>query len=177
MIKWIDKKPEIRKFEIWEASWLAGVIDGEGSIGLYDYGKEGRRVCIQASNTNRAFMEKMRRIIGAGSSVMRTDFSNSHKGRKPLYHYTLKGSARCYIILKQILPYLIIKREKTYKIIREIENNPFGRWKNCTKESRIKHSKLMKKNWQDPKIREKITEGIRKHFNEVKMKKALITGV
>lgn len=39
MKAWLEKKSEIRKFKKEEASWLAGVIDGEGSIGLYDYGK------------------------------------------------------------------------------------------------------------------------------------------
>lgn len=67
MRAWIEKKPEIRKFKKVEASWLAGVIDGEGSIGLYDYGKEGRRVCIQISNVDKYFVAEVRRIIGCGS--------------------------------------------------------------------------------------------------------------
>lgn len=44
---WIDKKPEIRKFKKWESAWLAAILDGEGSVGIYNYGKEGRRVLLQ----------------------------------------------------------------------------------------------------------------------------------
>jgi len=171
MIKWIDKKPEIRKFEIWEASWLAGVIDGEGSIGLYDYGKEGRRVCIQLSNTDKDFVNEVRRIIGCGSQVNRSKWHKSHKGRKQMYLYCLKGSNRCYWTLKQILPYLIIKKGKAVNIIKELEEKPFGRWANATPEHRKLNSKRLKMEWQNPKIRKNRLEGIKKYYESKKQKK------
>lgn len=65
----IGEKP--RMLSRVDASWLAGVIDGEGSIGLYDYGKEGRRVEIQMSNTNEEFVKVFKKTIGCGSSVRR----------------------------------------------------------------------------------------------------------
>lgn len=121
------KRP-VRKFTPVEASWLAGVIDGEGSIGLYDYGREGRRVLVQMGNTNRRFVLRVKQIIGCGSNVRRHKFDSSHKGRKPMHYYVLKGSIRCYFVLKQILPYLIIKKRRAEKILKEIKNLPFGRW-------------------------------------------------
>jgi len=153
MKKWIDKKPEINKLKPWQASWLAGVIDGEGSIGLYDYGREGRRVCIQFSNTNKEFIEEARKIIGCGTKVNRTNIHKSHKGRKPMYVYSLKGSNRCYWILKQIITYLIIKKQKALNIINELEEKPFGRWANATKKSREKQSLMMKKIWKLRKLK------------------------
>ena len=151
-----------------EASWLAGVIDGEGSIGLYDYGKEGRRGMIQMGNTSKEFVEKFKDLIGGGSSIKRTVFGVSHKGRKPMYHYTLKGSARCYVVLKQIIPYLIIKKEKAIKIVEEIENKPFGRWKNCTEEARKQASETAKKSWQDSIVRKRRIDGLRKYYGGMK---------
>lgn len=121
------KRP-VRKFTVIESSWLAAVIDGEGSIGLYDYGHEGRRVLVQIGNTNKQFVRKVRSIIGCGSRVCRHKFASSHKGRKPMYCYSLKGSIRCYFVLKQILPHLIIKKQLAKKILKEIKNLPFGRW-------------------------------------------------
>lgn len=116
-----------------EASWLAGVIDGEGSIGLYCYGKEGRRTLIQMGNTSKTFVNHFKKLTGCGSQVVRKNFkkSSGHKGRKPMHYYSLKGSARCVAILKQVIPYLIIKRTKAIKIIREVESRPFGRWARC----------------------------------------------
>jgi len=164
MKKWIDKKPEIRKFNKWEAAWLAGVIDGEGSIGIYDYGKEGRRILIQLSNTDKKFIEEARRIIGCGSQIIRTRWHKSHKGRKQMYSFSLKGSGRCYWVLKQIIPFLIIKRSKAFKIIHELENKPFGRWANATPEYRKMHSERLKKQWRDPELRQKRINGMRNYY-------------
>ncbi len=147
-----------------DSAWLAGVIDGEGSIGLYDYGKEGRRVLIQIGNTNEQFVQKVKELIGCGSSINRQHFGGGHKGRKAMYHYTLKGSARCYVILKQIYPYLIIKKDLAERIIKEIETAPFGRWKNCTEESRKKQSEMAKKSWQNPIHRANRILGLKRYF-------------
>ncbi len=166
--KWIEKKPEIRKFKKEDASWLAGVIDGEGSIGLYDYGKEGRRVCIQISNTNKNFVDNMRLIIGCGSQINRANWHKGHKGKKQMYLYSLKGSNRCYWVLKQIIPYLIIKKSKALNIIRELENKPFGRWVNCTKEYKKLNSERLKREWQDPIIRQNRINGIKKYHESQK---------
>ncbi len=168
MKPWIDRKTEVRKFKKEEASWLAGVIDGEGSIGLYNYGREGRRVCIQLANTNKEFVCKVRRIVGCGSQINRTGWHKSHKGRKALYLYSLKGSNRCYRALKQIVPYLIIKRKKAIDILKELEEKPFGRWLNALPEYRKMHSDRLKKQWQNPIIRQKMIEGIKRYYESRK---------
>jgi hypothetical protein len=160
--KWITHRPEVRKLTKVEAAWLAGVIDGEGSIGLYDYGREGRRVQIQMGNTSEAFVQRFREIIGCGSTVFRVEHGAGHKGRKPMFHFTLKGSERCYQILKQVLPYLIIKREVAAAIIKELEDKPFGRWANATEESRREASKRAKTSWSDPAIRARRLAGMQK---------------
>jgi len=165
----VEKRPEIRRFTIAEAVWLAGVVDGEGSFGLYDYGREGRRVMIQMGNTSEAYVKEMKRIIGGvGSTVHRTNFHKTHKGRKPIYHYVLKGSARCYAVLKQIIPYLIIKKNKAEKIVHEIESKPFGRWKNATKAARKKASIRTKNSWKNPKIRAARLAGMLRRFKNAK---------
>lgn len=170
MKPWIDKQPEIRQLKIWEASWLAGVIDGEGSIGLYDYGREGKRVCIQISNTSKKFVDEMRRVIGCGSQVNRAKWHKSHMGRKQMYLYCLKGSNRCYWVLKQILPYLIIKKGKALNIIKELEEKPFGRWANATPKNRALNSARLKVEWGNPKIRLRRIDGMRKYYESKKQK-------
>lgn len=166
MAYWIDKKPEIRRLKKWEAAWLAGVIDGEGSIGIYN-GGDGRRVQVQCGNTSRPFLEKFREVIGCGSSVMRTGQhlqtgSTSHKGRKPMFHFSLKGSARCYWLLRQVVPFLIIKQEKAKAILHELETKPFGRWANASPEARQAHSSRLRAQWADPVIRAKRLAGMRR---------------
>lgn len=172
MQKWIDKKPEVRKLKKWEAAWLAATIDGDGSIGLYNYGKEGRRVCIQMSNTSQAFVQRMREVIGVGSSVMRAGMDKSHKGRKQIYLYSLKGSNRCYKILKQIIPFLVIKKQKALDIVREFEEKPFGRWANATPEARILAGKKAKARWANPEYKMRMIQKMQEYYkNEDNLKK------
>lgn len=151
MKHWIEKRPEIRRFKKWEAAWLSAILDGEGSVGLYDYGKEGRRILIQMGNTDKKLIDEFKRIIGCGSSVFRTNIHKSHKGRKPMFQYCLKGSNRCYWVLKQIYPFLITKKEKVHDILKELEDKPFGRWANATPEARKSQSDKMKVIWQKRK--------------------------
>lgn len=144
-----------------EKAWLAATIDGEGSLGLYR-AKDGRYVQIQMGNTNKRFVDEMRRIVGCGSRVRRHKFAKSHKGRKPMFHYSLKGSTRCYWVLKQITDYLIIKKQKALDIIKELEQKPFGRWVNATLETRKRHSDKLKKQWKNPEIRARRIKGMRR---------------
>ncbi len=153
---------QVRMLAETEKAWLAAAIDGEGSIGFYDFGREGRRVSITISNTNEPFIRRVKEIVGCGGSITRTAFASDHKGRKPIYHYNLKGSARCYKLLKQITPFLIIKREKAEKIIVEIDSHPFGRWMNATLEYRKKNSERLRHEWADPTIRQHRLNGMRR---------------
>lgn len=164
--KWLEQRPEIRKLKRWEASWLAAVIDGEGSIGLYNYGNEGRRVCIQMSNTSEEFVSRMREIIGGGSNVNRISLHKSHKGRKQMYIYSLKGSNRCYKILKQIIPFLVIKKQKAIDIIEELEEKPFGRWANATPEARILAGKKAKERWANPEYKKKMIQKMQEYYKD-----------
>ncbi len=146
----------------WEASWLAGVIDSDGSIGLYDYGKAGRRVQIQVGNVNREFLQHVRDVIGCGS-IVQWKATKTHRGRQQMYAFTVKGSNRCYWIIRQILPFLIIKRSSVLTILDQLHQRPFGRWANATPETRKLQSDRLKQQWLDPVFRSNRLEKIRSH--------------
>ena len=153
----------IRQMSSEECAWLAGVIDGEGSIGLYDYGREGRRVMMQVTNTNEEFVAKARMLVGAGSSVMRCYYTSklAKEPRKlPIYQWGLKGSIRCIEVLKQIAPYLIIKKTKALNIIKEVERNPFGRWVNATPLDRQLQAVATRKTWDNSDVRKRRLDGM-----------------
>jgi len=162
----------VRTFSVAEAAWLAGVIDGEGTIGLYQKTRRdnnhsvrlGRTVVVQMSNTHRGFVERMRDIIGCGGTIRRRLFHTSHKGRKPMFKYSLEGSARCAEVLRQIEPYLIIKRERAQAILREIAVRPFGRWKGDCRAAKRATGKRTRAMWRDPEIRARIVKGIKKSW-------------
>lgn len=96
-----------------QRAWLAGFIDGEGSIGIYrkksiharashDYG-----VRILAVNTNQEVMEYIKVLVGSGCSWI------SKKGYKanwrPCHRWQAFGE-NARDIVRQILPYLKVKR-------------------------------------------------------------------
>lgn len=148
-----------------ERAWLAGVIDGEGSVGIYR-STDGRRIEVQVGNTHLGFVSKIRDVVGCGSICLRHSKGTLHKGRKPLYQYTMKGSERGLKLLEQVLPYLIIKKEKAEAILHELRTHPFGRWVAATPEAPARASEQMKASWKDPDVRRRRIEGLRRYHTE-----------
>lgn len=95
-----------REMSALETAWFAGVFDGEGCIAW------PRRDCLMTvrltvANTNLAFLRQVIKISGTGKLHSRVPRSTRH---------TQAWMWDCYgenarIILRQILPWLIIKRE------------------------------------------------------------------
>lgn len=102
-----------------EAAWLAGIIDGEGSIYISKVkARHVKRGFIYApylgvANTGRALVVKVREIIGAGYVGRRKEDRHNWSD---LHEY--KGSASVLRgILPQILPYLVIKEDVAKKML------------------------------------------------------------
>ncbi len=142
-----------------EKAWLAGVIDCEGSVGLYRM-KEGRRVVIQVANTHRGFIERVKQVIGCGCICPHIP-GGLHIGKKTVYHYICHGSERGIKLLTQVRPYLIIKGEKTDTILNELRSKPFGRWAAATPEARQLQGERMRRSWKDPATRQRRVAGMK----------------
>jgi len=152
----------VRNLTETEKACLAGVIDGEGSVGIYR-SADGRRIEVQVCNTRFGFIAKIRDVVGCGSICTRHFHGSLHKGRKPLYQYTMKGSERRLKLLEQVLPYLIVKREKAEAILNELRTHPFGRWVAAPPEARARASERMKASWRDPDVRRRRIDGMPRH--------------
>ena len=99
-----------------EASWLACAIDGEGSI---TYGHRQRWILfkVQVANTKIEFLEFAKQITGCGQIYG--------------YKWVVYRLADIEAILKQVLPFLIIKRhqaELVLKIAESKESNSVERF-------------------------------------------------
>jgi hypothetical protein len=117
------------------------------------------------SNTNRAFVARMREVIGAGNAIHRCKEQPNRKGKLPMYKFVIAGSARCKRVLEQVLPFLIIKKDKAVSIILEIETKPFGRWNGEGRAAAV-HAAAQKTraSWNDPVVRLRRLEGQRKAY-------------
>ena len=91
-----------------EKAYLAGFIDGEGSIGIQqDSHARYGRICLRISNTNEMIIRYIRDLIGFGAVV----FIKRQKDKwQDAYSYQV-ASYQCKIVLEQLLPYLKVKRE------------------------------------------------------------------
>jgi len=89
------------------AAYIAGIIDGEGTITLTRvHATENRRLVVSVANTELPLLHFVRDAIGAGK-ITRKRVVRSH--HTPSFHYFL-SSAQALELLRQVLPYL-----QTYK--------------------------------------------------------------
>ena len=89
-----------------EAAYLAGIIDGEGSIDI-----RGNKVIIYVGNTD---IDMMRWLQQIGANVYEVRATSSIS-RKRFYTWNVTRRADVRAVLRRVLPYLIIKREKAIR--------------------------------------------------------------
>lgn len=138
-----------------EMVWLACAIDGEGWLGLYTQGK-WPVVEIGITNTNVAFIQHVIKIVGGKVRSQKNGITAM--GNKPLFRTSIKGHEHVLSVLKDILPYLIIKQEKAAEMIKFIEGREWGINSPEGKKHKIEG---LKKMWANPEHRVRHIKGLR----------------
>lgn len=131
----------------WELSkedvgWLAGILDGEGSIHLKYYETYPHfRYGIYLVNTNIELLEKALRIIkeldtidkGEGISVYKKMYANANRKVFPVkqcYQVQIRRIGTIKEMLRAILPHLTEKKERATLLLKELDNHKRNaRWK------------------------------------------------
>ena len=102
-------------------SYLAGFVDGEGTIGVYKRKKSIHHNGISfnpylaISNSNLQVLEYIAEQIGFGS-VRNKKTISGHFGKKPVYSYWI-SNANSRKVIRAIHPYLIVKKEQAKLIL------------------------------------------------------------
>lgn len=102
-----------------EKGYIAGFMDGEGSIIFY----KDRKIlnpALQFPNTHKGAVEWLQKKLTTGSLAITVREKNNPKW-KTLYQLHIHGAKQVYDILVVIEPYLIIKREKAQEAIRMLK--------------------------------------------------------
>ena len=128
-----------------EKAYLAGLIDGEGSLCAYQFKEHGKlrsyHVCaLKVTMTDKKIIEWCKNITNTG-------YTCSHKvpkGRKKQWDWTVRNKQLDYL-LPIILPFLRVKAEHATKILK-IRNLILGSEKERNKKEFSK-SKLKSENW------------------------------
>lgn len=101
--------PLRKKLSDVECAYLAGLFDGEGTIGYYDY-RNRHESTVMITNTDPRVMNWLLEKIGYGTvSTIR----NTYNRRKHVvHHWRISNKPRVTDFLEAIQPYLIIKKDQ-----------------------------------------------------------------
>jgi hypothetical protein len=101
-----------------EAAYLAGLIDGEGSIVAAKRNNQGRTTYrLQVANTYLPILEWCVQTTGVGTIVKRKSRNAKHKDSMWWQCY----SWNAYDVLKQTLPYMLLKGDKAKEMMAELD--------------------------------------------------------
>lgn len=106
----MTRKAKITQLEEWQKAWLACAIDSEGNI----YAPVNC-VRLEIVNTNIEFVLCVTSMLGDRAKV----YTRKRRSEKETQAYTVVLGKQYELreILRQVLPYLIIKKEKARQVI------------------------------------------------------------
>ena len=92
-----------------DKAYLAGLFDGEGTIGYYNY-RNRYEPTVMVTNCDPRIMDWLDLNVGYGNvvSLKTTDHNRKHV----VHHWRVTGKKRTHDFLKAVAPYLMIKREQ-----------------------------------------------------------------
>ncbi|GAA0327172.1 hypothetical protein GCM10008967_17130 [Bacillus carboniphilus] len=94
----------------WEASYLAGIIDGEGSITLTRiHENEHRRPCITIASTDKELLIYLQSLT-RGAITNKKNYNPAR--HKDSYVLSIKNKKDVFSILEQIIPFLRVNQKK-----------------------------------------------------------------
>jgi len=89
--------------KIVDAAWLAGYIDGDGSLSLTKSSKRWRRPVISIDSADKELLLEVLRITGCGSITSKKIEAINHR---QVWTWRTSGSGNIVMILKEITPFL-----------------------------------------------------------------------
>ena len=93
----------VNRLEPSDAAYIAGLVDGEGTVTLTCiHRNERRRIVVAISNTDRALLEYVQNTVGAGHVTAKRTYSVGHT---PSFCYCIK-SRQALDLLSQIARFL-----------------------------------------------------------------------
>lgn len=96
-----------------ELAYLAGIIDGEGTI--YRLSTRQRRWTVSIATTSEDLLEWLRAIGGRTHEM-----PQGNLGKKPCWRWEITAARDVRFLLQSIVPYMLIKRSAAKMAIEDI---------------------------------------------------------
>ena len=113
-----------------ELAWLAGIIDGEGSVGVYKTTQGTNIINISIVNSDEKILTKVEEILKR-INVFYCKYEHNNKKpkgyskTKPCYVITVRRKDEALFLAEIIEPFLVgAKKESILKMIVFLKNNP-----------------------------------------------------
>lgn len=90
-----------------DLGWLAGVIEGEGSISLRSGARNSRWVVVRVAMTDRDVIERLRAVTGFGKITTVSPRNPAHLDQ---YQWAVGSRAECQALLTAIRPQMGVRR-------------------------------------------------------------------
>lgn len=114
-------------------SYLAGIMDGEGTIRIsYSFTEKLRKrtkianpqyfASLSCGMTNKQVISLLHSTFGGGMYEERESVPN----RKPIYRWVITGNRKVPPILASLLPYLVVKKEQAQTVLSFCND---GKWR------------------------------------------------
>jgi hypothetical protein len=109
-----------------EKAYLAGFIDGEGCIGIRNGGPNCRngRIKLHITNTNETILRYFKDLVGFGSFYQAVS-EGRYGNHKAAFVYEVCAN-QCVCVLKEILPFLKIKKEQALLALEFADTKNWG---------------------------------------------------
>lgn len=99
-----------------ELAYIAGIIDGEGTITLMrHHSNQTPSPEISVANTSLRLLQHLKKTIGSGVIIRKKIYSKKHT---PSYTWTLRSNAALEL-MKAVLPWLLIKDKRAQLILKD----------------------------------------------------------
>jgi hypothetical protein len=92
-----------------DLAYLAGIIDGEGTISLKTVAEPRAYVIVSVANTS---AELRAWLAPIGGTFHDRSPDEARLGNKPIWNWWVRGRLDCLALLEAIEPYMVIKRAK-----------------------------------------------------------------
>ncbi|MDN3019744.1 LAGLIDADG family homing endonuclease [Paenibacillus sp. BSR1-1] len=123
--------------ECWEEAYIAGIIDGEGSISLTKmHENEHRRPYISIASTDKELLVYIQSLVGGQLNTKKNYNPNRHKDSFTL---NIKKKESVILTLKQISPFLRVNKKRN-RALWILEN-----YEKCTPRNGKYNKELLKK--------------------------------
>jgi hypothetical protein len=104
-----------------ELAWAAGFLDGEGSVGLHERRRPGKRLTFQAAQVSPVPLRRLQAALGGRIHGPYGPYQSNHQ---PYYLWFLDGFERVQAAVAMVWPFLSSpKRDQATRVLREWNRN------------------------------------------------------